>query len=293
MKVIKGPLSSARFVTFFRACSYKEKNEFLHSADNYAQQFISTLGRLALWFSPIIIPIIKKSALGSYDWIVARTLYLDHIMGKAQELNFEQIVILGAGFDSRSLRFGKNLNTFPFFEVDLCQTQLEKIKALKNKKILIPLNLHFVSVDFNSQKLDVELFKSGFKKDAKNLFIWEGVTRYLTQEGIDATLKSIYSISATGSEVALTYHIRYQSKKENKKLRKSEKYIKKWIRRRGTSFDFSLEENEIKNFLRDRGFRLLENKMAQDLDELYFKKANGKFAGHVTLHSAIALVEVL
>ncbi len=282
---------TAGFVTFYRACSHKEKNKLLHVSDMYAKQFLSSGGRLALRFCSLVIPIMERSVPGSYEWIIARTLYLDNIMEDARKMNFEQIVILGAGYDSRFLRFGEKLNFIPFFELDSPSTQFRKIKILKEKGIMIPQNMHFIPIDFDRQELDSELMKGDFKKDKKDLFIWEGVTGYLTPEGIDNTLRSIHSISASGSRVALTYIMRNPSTTKNQKLKNREVRSKKWTGRMGEPLKFTLEKHEIKDFLHERGFKLIENKDARELDEIYFQKPNRKFLGHITPHSAIAFAE--
>jgi len=87
---------------------------------------------------------------------------------------------MGSGFDSRAYRFIDYIKDTKIFEVDVAPTLEKKIEILKDKNINIPDEMQFVAVNFNKDNLDDRLFQYGFKKDKKNLFIWEGVTEYLT-----------------------------------------------------------------------------------------------------------------
>jgi len=112
-----------------------------------------------------------------------------------------QAVILGAGFDTFSLR-----NPYPdlaVFEVDHPATQRWKQERLAAAEVPIPSSLKFVPVDFSNDDLTSAMEESGFDKNAPAFFLWLGVVPYLRHEAINKTLRSIAAIP--GAEVVFDY----------------------------------------------------------------------------------------
>jgi methyltransferase (TIGR00027 family) len=114
------------------------------------------------------------------------------------DTSFEQIVILGAGNDTRFHRM-PNLPG-ALFEVDAPKTQAAKLQKLTR----VNPNVKFVPVDFEHEFWLDKLIASGFRKDQKTAFLWEGVLYYLSQEAIQTTLQGI-SQCAKGSKLILDY----------------------------------------------------------------------------------------
>lgn len=112
-----------------------------------------------------------------------------------------QIVILGAGNDTRLHR----LVGLPegLFEIDAPSTQAYKLQKLG--KYRNPL-VRFVSANFERESWLDNLVIAGFDLSKKTLFIWEGVTYYLTESALRSTLRSI-SQCATGSKLVLDYGV--------------------------------------------------------------------------------------
>jgi methyltransferase (TIGR00027 family) len=112
----------------------------------------------------------------------------------------EQIVILGAGFDTRAYRLPEAASV-PVFEVDHPVTQLAKREALRGVVDPLPANVHFVGVDFDHDDLGERLREEGYDENRRTLFVWQGVIVYLTRDGADNTLAFIAKHSAPGSLV--------------------------------------------------------------------------------------------
>ena len=111
-----------------------------------------------------------------YEYVIARTKYIDSIFQKAISSEFDQILLFGAGFDSRGIRFAHVNTKTKIFEMDVPITQDAKIKQLKKRHIEIGPNVIFVPIDFSRESLENKLLESGFKKNQKSLFILEGRT---------------------------------------------------------------------------------------------------------------------
>jgi methyltransferase (TIGR00027 family) len=143
--------------------------------------------------------VLLGGALGKYSisrFLSGRTNCGDQAIYDNSDM--DQIVILGAGNDTKLHRI-KNLPN-SLFEVDAKKTQKEKQKRLFHPNPLVK----FIPVNFETESWLEKLEKMGFDKTKKTLFIWEGVTYYLTEQAIRATLKSI-SQCAPGSKVFLDY----------------------------------------------------------------------------------------
>lgn len=113
-----------------------------------------------------------------------------------------QLVILGAGFDTRAWRLPK---TAPVraFEVDTPQTQAIK-RAMVQQAGLDATGITFVAADFEQEDWFSQLVAAGFDRQRPALFLWEGVLMYLEREAVSATLHKIAGC-APGSMIAFDY----------------------------------------------------------------------------------------
>jgi len=280
---------TAGFVTYFRACSNKERK--LKGPDYLAKEFHIGSAKLKLNLSPFLLPLLKKYIPGTYEWVASRTFLFDKIFKEALTHNFNQIVIMGAGFDSRAYRFINYIKNTRIFEVDVAPTQEIKKKILKDKNINIPDEMQFVSVNFNKDNLGDRLFKSGFQKGKKNLFIWEGVTEYLTEDAVDSTLTFIKNNSIGKSIIAFTYIYR-EVIEGNYKYYGSKKIVN-LVSKYGEPYRFGIPEGGINKFLRKWGFNLIKNYTPEELEKLYLIFGNGKSFGKISGHQCAVIAEVL
>ena len=134
---------------------------------------------------------------------VARSRFAEEELAIAVQRGTRQCVILGAGMDTFAYR-----NPHPqlrVFEVDHPTTQASKREQLGRAGIGLPQALTFVPADLETQGLGEALQLAGFDADAPAFFSWLGVTMYLTREANLASLRSIASSAAVGSELVFTY----------------------------------------------------------------------------------------
>lgn len=110
-----------------------------------------------------------------------------------------QVVILGAGYDTRAWRL-TSLAACPWFEVDHPDTQRLKLKRVPDAS-----RIHAVGVDFATERLGQRLAETGHDADRPTLWIWEGVTPYLTPDATSASLAEIAARSAPGSHLWMTW----------------------------------------------------------------------------------------
>jgi methyltransferase (TIGR00027 family) len=182
------------------------------------------------------------------------------------------LVILGAGYDSRAYRFDELRPRVRVFEVDHPDTQRAKIQKVKKIFGSLPSHVVYVGLDLDEKKLGEGLLESGYSRDKKTLFIWEGVTVYLSPEAVDETLAFVAGNSGKGSSLIFDYAFRFaldatSDSEEAKKWRKA-------YERRGEPPKFALKEEEVEEFLSKRGFYQVKSVSMESLKKAYFKGIN-------------------
>lgn len=133
-----------------------------------------------------------------------RTRFFDDAM--RDHLNqVEQVVILGAGWDTRAYSLIKQADVdVHVFEVDTVQTQTQKRKSLVMAKIDSSA-VTFTTADFNKESWLSALKRVDFDPAKPTFVLWEGVTYYLDAEAVAATLQTLATQLAKGSAIAFDY----------------------------------------------------------------------------------------
>jgi methyltransferase (TIGR00027 family) len=269
----KKPSKTAERNAFARAVESRRPEDIRVCYDPLAEYFLGPrftfilnhrlLLRVLWWISNRVRP-----GLGSF--VIARSRYMDDYLQTCINNGFEQLVILGTGYDSRAYRFDKLKEGFKVFEVDHPSTQRLKMEKLKEIFGNLPDHVTFISIHFNREKLPEKLFKNGYDKKLKTLFIWEGVTYYITAEAVDETLKFVANNSGKGSSIIFDYLPPSVVDKSSK--REGSKAVRRLTKRSGEALSFGLEKETIKAFLSQRGFWQVENVNSTSLKGAYFKE---------------------
>ncbi len=158
--------------------------------------------RLMKWLvSDVILGVYRPV----YPAVVLRARYTEDQLMEAMKEGVNQYVILGAGFDTFTLRHKDIADRLQVFEVDHAATQEVKRQRIMKANGSIPDNLTFVPVDFENDRLDEELSKAGFDSQTPAFFSWLGVTYYLTQEAIRDTLERVAAMSAPGTRLVFDF----------------------------------------------------------------------------------------
>jgi methyltransferase (TIGR00027 family) len=283
--------NTAGYTCFSRACASREKDERFRGPDNLAEIFLPLGARVILGVPLFRWLFMRKIAPpGIYEYVLARTKLLDEVFIHALRNRFAQIVLLGAGFDTRALRFtNENLGS-KIFELDIYTTQQPKVEILNRKQIELPKELLFVPIDFNKDSMTDVLGKAGYGTNEKSLFILEGVTMYLTSDAVDRTLGFIRSSAMEGSIVAFDYVYASVLRRENRFY--GEKEIYELVSGAGEGWTFGIEEGTIEDFLTQRGFKLMTHYTPSDLEKRYLTAEDGRRFGHVNRTHCIVTASV-
>jgi methyltransferase (TIGR00027 family) len=137
--------------------------------------------------------------------MILRTRFIDEALTRAVEGGATQVVILGAGFDSRAYRFRDLLKHCRVIEVDAGPTQDYKRRRIQATLGEVPPNLTYVSLDFAKDEIRDALKVGGFREGERSFYIWEGVSMYLPEKSVREMLRMVASHSAPGSSIVLDY----------------------------------------------------------------------------------------
>jgi len=177
--------------------------------DPYSEKFLSPFWKfwVILARSPKILNFLirmrEKLTPGIIGGLMCRTCYIDDVLNNAIKEGVGTVVNLGAGMDTRAFRIS-GIENIQYFELDFPELQKVKRSYIDKKIGELPSNVSLVPIDFNSQDLGEELKKAGYTLSSKTLFIWEGVTQYISKEAVDNTIKYVAQ-AHTGSKVVFTY----------------------------------------------------------------------------------------
>lgn len=215
---------------------------------------------------------------GVNGFLMARERYMDDVLQNYLDEGLQQLVILGAGYDSRVYRFDLP-GRVKTFEVDHPITQADKLENVRRVFGKIPEHVTYVPVDFDTQDLSERLLSSGYDPGRISLFIWQGVTMYLTPEGVDRVLAFVVENAAPGSAIVFDYV--YQAVLDGVQRQSEISSMRRYRFITGEGLTFGISEGAAEEFLLARGFRQAKDITTDGLKAAYFtgKKAGRKVAG--------------
>jgi methyltransferase (TIGR00027 family) len=142
---------------------------------------------------------------GGSAGMAQRTAFIDNEVAAALGRGVEQMVLLGAGYDGRALRFGGGATRW--FEVDLPATLNDKRRRLAALGVATE-HVTYVPLDLMSDKLATAFEVAGHDASAPSLFVCEGLFAYLSLEAVAALCRTVHDLAAVGSVLVSTFPVR-------------------------------------------------------------------------------------
>ena len=240
--------------------------------DPYARQFVNGfLYHFVRFFDKLGYS--ETKGPGVMGFLAVRERHVDEFLKMQIQAGTEQVVILGAGLDARAYRF-EELKKICVFEVDHPASQASKIEKVKQIFGDLPAHVTYVPIDFNAQTLEARLPESGYDESHKTLFIWQGVTQYLTPEAVDSTLAFITNYSPSGSSVIFDYMYPTLLDGTVRRGEVANMRSRRWAS--GEMLVFGISEGAVKDFLEKRGFADVKDADHKFLNDTYFHGLNAK-----------------
>ena len=174
------------------------------------------LERGLVFADPLALPILGQDADGAIAlakerperrglrlFIAMRSRFAEDSARRAIDKGVRQILVLGAGLDTFAYRLERTPE-LRIFELDHPATQAEKRRRLNEAQIAEPQHVSYVAHDFESGSMTAALKAAGLDPDKGAFVLWLGVTPYLTEEAVLATLGELASWPG-GAEVVFDY----------------------------------------------------------------------------------------
>ncbi len=286
---------TAEAVCAFRAVGAQDPDPQTRNPDHMAKFFVNpswnqSFPGLGMDFEDAKLAMDRMNN-GVFYYVNARTLHMDAMLTQALKAGFKQVVIMGAGFDSRAYRFHETYPKVRFFEIDLPATSADKQKRVQKIVGQMPDWVTFVPIDFNTQTLDEVLGKSGFSKDQKTFYVWEGVTYFISEAGVDSTLRFIAEQSAPGSQVVFDYMLDDVVQGNDYSAYGARRTVYH-VALRGEPYVFGIPPRQLEPFVNLRGLDLLSDLGPAELTQRYLIQSDGVASGKIAEFLRIVHIEV-
>ena len=174
------------------------------------------LERGFVFADPLALPILGQDADGAIAlarerperrglrlFIAMRSRFAEDSAAHAIEKGVRQILVLGPGLDTFAYRL-EPTQDMRVFELDHPATQAEKRRRLTEAQIAEPAHVSYVAHDFEGGSMTGALKAAGLDPDRGAFVLWLGVTPYLTEEAVFATLGELARWPG-GTEVVFDY----------------------------------------------------------------------------------------
>lgn len=223
--------------------------------DPYAECFFPEEVRTML-----LDPDLVKAELGKYEQmmpgvngaIVARIKFIDTVLSERIAGGIMQLVIIGAGYDTRAYRIDGVKAHLRVFEVDHSDTQAVKTETVTKIFHRLPDHVVYVPVVFGRDRLDRKLADFGYRPDRKTLFIIEGVLMYLPPAAVDGLLAFIANGSGPGS--SLVADVFDTSVIDGSSPLQEARVLRRFVESEGARLQSGIQRGEEKTFFKMRGF---------------------------------------
>ncbi len=270
---------TAMAIASLRALSNYETDVTVQSHDEFAEIFLPEDRQTTLRTLNSREQIKQHIPKGMYEYVIARTKYFDGVFTDAIKYPIEQIVFLGAGFDSRSYRFHPLINTTKIFELDMKPTQDHKLVCLRRNNVAINHNVSFIPMNFETDDPIAMLCQYGYDNAKQTLFILEGVTFYLSHDTVTRILRRLKEHSGAGSRVCFDFQI-IQHDRDLIQTGLQDEVVK-----------FGIESAKIVNFVNAHQYRVVEHITAGDMEQRFLTLQNGKLFGRIMPIMNFLLIE--
>lgn len=263
------PSETAAVTASLRALGCYEEDERIRCRDETAKLFLPEDKREQLK-SPEVRDMIKKMIPeGLYAYVLARTGYFDDLFVSSLQEGIPQIVLLGAGYDSRPYRFSDFIGTTILYEADALATQEQKRFLLKQNGISAHQNVRYVALDFERDDLMRSLCGNGFDPELQTLYLWEGVTFYLHPATVRAALQSLRVNSAVHSIISFDFQT----------VENGQGLVDTGLK--DETICFGIEKGMASRYLEELSYKVLEHVGSEELQKRYLTQSDGSLLGQI------------
>jgi methyltransferase (TIGR00027 family) len=265
------PFTTSVEVVLMRALGVRDPS--VRGTDVLAHHFLPPRFQLAVPLGAFAARVCERMAPGCYGFHNARTKHFDAVIGAEAAQGMEQLVLLGAGNDSRPYRMLGALQKARVFELDLPNTQQRKIRLVRDLYGRMPEHVTYIPIDFEKEAFERKLLEAGFDPKRKTLFSWEGVSYYLTDEAAKGVLRTMHQLSIPGGSIIFDYSLRAYN--QGRLETYGGPQLREWLAKRGMAYHFGSDPIQMSALVAELGFDLISDIGAEELEKMLRVKEGG------------------
>lgn len=232
-----------------------------------------------IWFCDVLWP-------GLVGWVVCRHRLIDDwLLERVDAGEVQQIVLIGAGYDSRFTRYKDRLEGIKLFEADHPATYKRKQEILTRRLGAPPEHVVYSPINLGDPNPLDRLLERGFTPGLRTFFIIEGVFYYLPPEAVETTLRFVSTHGGPGSWAA--YDIAVPGIVDGTCTDRGAQRMIGAVNRRGEPFRFGMEPDREPSWLEALGLRRADHLDADAMRARYL----GQRKMHLITYYRMSLVE--
>jgi len=194
-----------------------------------------------------------------------RKRWIEEAVRTALAEGCEQVVVVGAGFDTLALRLSREFPLASFIEVDHPATQASKRLAAERGSAVG--NMHFIAADLSRVRLQDALSGGAYRPKARSAFVIEGLLMYLTDAEVAGVFGALREIQSAGGRVVFT--VMEPASDGRSAFHNATPLVRRLLSRWSEPFRSTLPRGDAAGFLERFGFRLRALAAAETLRERY------------------------
>jgi methyltransferase (TIGR00027 family) len=272
------PRSTAEGACALRAAGAHEHDPAIRCPDAMAAGFLGGLNvttlakrRVGRW---LLLRAADRWRPGAYTYEIMRTKFIDEIVLNEADAGLEELILLGAGLDSRPYRLAHKLGGMRVIEVDHPASQITKRNRLRRLLDYEPTNVTFVPVDFSHDDLGRRLLAVGHEMTAKTLFVWCGVSPYLPENAATEVLSWVGAHQNPGTSI--TFDVCWAEAIDGSRNYRGASELRKSVARRGEPLRWGVPEGQLDVALERFGLHSERTVGGEAGRCAYLKRSNGK-----------------
>ena len=266
------PSSTAQWTTLGRVLELERPPAERIVSDEYAPAFLSSTSKALLAplrrGSPLVQLAERHPLAGVSAFGLCRHRFIDeHLSAALTDAETAQLLILGAGYDSRAYRFAADLAGRPVHEVDLAPLSRRKAAIVAAHPEQFAGNtINRIEIDFRTESLAERLAERGFALGARTFVVWEGVSMYLSRTAVSDTLDTLVEVCGARSTLAMDFWHRLDGIGA---LRQVRRLGARAIALIGEPITFGVAPAEVTGFLDLHGFEVFDLVQSRELAARY------------------------
>jgi methyltransferase (TIGR00027 family) len=282
---------TAEGMAALRAAGAAEPDERVRNPDHLAVAFVSLRPRLSALVklpgvSRLAPGIAERVLPGSYWFETARVKQIDAVLLSELEQGLAQLVILGAGFDTRAYRFAHNLRTVQVYEIDHPVTARLKRNRVTRIFGALPPGVTYQEADFAHDDLAARLAAVGYDTGRPTLMILSGVTAYLPEVAVARLLR--FAATHDSPRTSIVFDYLYDDMVGGDDRYHGARQLRKRLDALGEPLRFGIPCGSSSAFLEGHGLTLVSDLGPQELAARHLQRSDGTISGRPYGFAAIA-----